>query len=102
MSSTHLPLQILCFLVLLPATQATKYWGSSASSTIYRSNVMAFAIFSGRCGSGHCRIFYSSGSVHKVPFLWRFHAVHQLSPLGKSTSGFFWKNVHKKELFLQE
>lgn len=25
--STHLPLQILSFLVLLPATQATKYWG---------------------------------------------------------------------------
>jgi len=35
--STHLPLQILSFLVLLPATQATKYWCSGSSSR-YCSN----------------------------------------------------------------
>ncbi len=52
--STHLPLQILSFLVLLPATQATKYLGVPALQQLIARMPWLVAIFSGRCGCGRC------------------------------------------------
>ena len=58
--STHLPLQILSFLVLLPATQATKYLGVP----VLQQRLPACpgsSSCSRRRGGGHCGILYSSG-----------------------------------------
>ena len=52
--STHLPIQILSFLVLLPATQATKYLGVPALQHLIARMPWLLQFFLGRCGCGHC------------------------------------------------
>ncbi|HVO57474.1 MAG TPA: sterol desaturase family protein [Dongiaceae bacterium] len=76
--STHLPLRILSFLVLLPATQATKYLGVPAlQHAIARlpwllQFVLAILV-------ADLAEYFIHLALHKVPFLWRFHAVHHSS-----------------------
>jgi sterol desaturase/sphingolipid hydroxylase (fatty acid hydroxylase superfamily) len=76
--STHIPLQILSFLVLLPATQATKYLGVPlvvefiARIPWVLQLLLAIAVADLAEYSIHM-------ALHKVPFLWRFHAVHHSS-----------------------
>jgi sterol desaturase/sphingolipid hydroxylase (fatty acid hydroxylase superfamily) len=76
--STHLPIQILSFLVLLPATQAVKYLGvpvlqhSIARLPWIVQFVLAVVV-------ADVAEYFIHLALHKVPFLWRFHAVHHSS-----------------------
>ena len=76
--STHLPIQILSFLVLLPATQATKYLSVPAlHNTIARLPwVLQFVL---AVIVADVAEYFVHFALHKVPFLWRFHAVHHSS-----------------------
>jgi lathosterol oxidase len=76
--STHLPIQVTSFLILLPATQLTKYFGIPAVLAAMGSLpwlvqvVLAIAV-ADLCEYAIHRLF------HTVPFLWRFHAIHHSS-----------------------
>jgi len=76
--STHLPIQILSFMVLLPATLATKYFGvpvlqhAIARLTWLLQFLLAAFI-------ADIAEYFVHLAFHKVPFLWRFHAIHHSS-----------------------
>jgi sterol desaturase/sphingolipid hydroxylase (fatty acid hydroxylase superfamily) len=76
--STHLPIQILSFLVLLPATQAVKYLGvpvlQHAIARVPWVLQFFLAIF-----VADITEYFVHLAFHKVPFLWRFHSIHHSS-----------------------
>jgi len=76
--STHLPIQVLSFLVLLPATQATKYLGVPVLQQLIARLpwLLQFFLAVVVADLSEYSIHYA---LHKVPFLWRFHAVHHSS-----------------------
>jgi lathosterol oxidase len=76
--STHFPLQILSFLVLLPATQATKYLGVPVLQEFIVRMPWFFQFFLAVVVADIAEYFIHL-ALHKVPFLWRFHAVHHSS-----------------------
>lgn len=76
--STHLPIQILSFLVLLPATQATKYLGVPALQLFIARMPWLLQFFLAVVVADVAEYFIHL-ALHKVPFLWRFHAVHHSS-----------------------
>jgi sterol desaturase/sphingolipid hydroxylase (fatty acid hydroxylase superfamily) len=76
--STHLPIQILSFLVLLPATQATKYLGVPALQALIARMPWLLQFFLAVVVADVAEYFIHL-ALHKVPFLWRFHAVHHSS-----------------------
>ena len=76
--STHLPLQILSFLVLLPATQATKYLGVPVLQEFIGRMPWLLQFFLAVVVADTAEYFIHL-ALHKVPFLWRFHAVHHSS-----------------------
>lgn len=76
--STHLPLQILSFLVLLPATQATKYLGVPALQQLI-ARVPWLLQFLLAVLVADVTEYFVHLAFHKVPFLWRFHAIHHSS-----------------------
>jgi lathosterol oxidase len=76
--STHLPIQVLSFLVLLPATQATKYLGIPALQHLIRRLPWLLQFFLAVVVADLSEYFIHL-ALHKVPFLWRFHAVHHSS-----------------------
>jgi lathosterol oxidase len=76
--STHLPLQILSFLVLLPATQATKYLGVPVLQQSIARLPWILQFFLAVVVADLAEYFIHL-ALHKVPFLWRFHAVHHSS-----------------------
>jgi sterol desaturase/sphingolipid hydroxylase (fatty acid hydroxylase superfamily) len=77
--STHLPLQILSFLVLLPATQATKYVGVPALQVLIARLPWLLQFFLAVVVADVAEYFVHL-AFHKVPFLWRFHSIHHSSP----------------------
>jgi sterol desaturase/sphingolipid hydroxylase (fatty acid hydroxylase superfamily) len=76
--STHLPLQILSFLVLLPATQAVKYLGVPAVQQLI-ARMPWWLQFCLAVVIADLAEYFIHLALHKVPFLWRFHAVHHSS-----------------------
>jgi sterol desaturase/sphingolipid hydroxylase (fatty acid hydroxylase superfamily) len=76
--STHFPLQILSFLVLLPATQATKYLGVPVLQQFIARMPWLLQFFLAVVVADIAEYFIHL-ALHKVPFLWRFHAVHHSS-----------------------
>jgi sterol desaturase/sphingolipid hydroxylase (fatty acid hydroxylase superfamily) len=76
--STHIPIQILSFLVLLPATQAAKWLAvPSISQFIDRMPwLMQFLLAIVVADFAEWSIHWA---LHKVPFLWRFHSIHHSS-----------------------
>ena len=76
--STHLPIQILSFLVLLPATQATKYLGVPALQALI-ARVPWILQFCLAVVVADVAEYFIHLALHKVPFLWRFHAIHHSS-----------------------
>src|SRR5437868_8734599 len=76
--STHLPLQILSFLVLLPASQATKYLGVPALQQLIARVPWLLQFFLAIVVADIAEYFVHL-ALHKVPFLWRFHAIHHSS-----------------------
>lgn len=77
--STHLPIQVLSFLVLLPATEATRYLAiPSLQEGIGRMPWLVqflLAILVADLAE-----WFIHWAFHKVPFLWRFHSIHHSSP----------------------
>ena len=77
-ASTHLPIQIMSFLILLPATQATRYLAipdvahGIATLPIVVQFVLAIIV------ADLCE-WAIHFALHKVPFLWRFHSIHHSS-----------------------
>ena len=76
--STHLPMQILSFLVLLPATQATKYLGVPVLQQLI-ARLPWFLQFFLAVVVADIAEYFIHLALHKVPFLWRFHAIHHSS-----------------------
>src|ERR1700676_5166313 len=76
--STHLPIQILSFLVLLHAAQATKYLGVPALQQLIARLPWILQFFLAVVVADVADYFIHL-SLHKVPFLWRFHAIHHSS-----------------------
>jgi sterol desaturase/sphingolipid hydroxylase (fatty acid hydroxylase superfamily) len=76
--STHLPIQILSFLVLLPATQAVRYLGvpvlQHAIARLPWLLQFCLAVVIADVAE-----YFIHLALHKVPFLWRFHSVHHSS-----------------------
>ena len=76
--STHLPIQILSFLILLPAVQFAKYLSVPGLQTLivrlpwFLQFVLAVLV-------ADVAEYFVHLAFHKVPFLWRFHAVHHSS-----------------------
>jgi len=76
--STHLPIQVLSFLVLLPATQAVKYLGVPALQHAIARLPWLVQFFLAIVVADICEYFIHL-ALHKIPFLWRFHAIHHSS-----------------------
>jgi lathosterol oxidase len=76
--STHIPLQVLSFLVLLPATQATKYLAVPALQEFVARLPWLLQLLLAIVVADVAEYFIHL-ALHKVPFLWRFHAVHHSS-----------------------
>ena len=76
--STHLPIQVLSFLVLLPATQGTKYLAVPALQHLIARIPWLLQFFLAVVVADVAEYFIHL-ALHKVPFLWRFHAIHHSS-----------------------
>ena len=76
--STHFPLQILSFMVLLPATLATKYLGIPVLQQWIARMPWWLQFFLAVVVADVAEYFVHL-AFHKVPFLWRFHAIHHSS-----------------------
>jgi len=76
--STHFPLQILSFLVLLPATQATKYLGVPVLQQSIARLPWLLQFFLAIVVADLAEYFVHL-AFHKIPFLWRFHSIHHSS-----------------------
>ena len=76
--STHIPLQILSFLVLLPATFATRYLSVPALHQAVGQLPWLVQLLLAIVVADLAEYFIHL-ALHKVPFLWRFHAVHHSS-----------------------
>ncbi len=76
--STHLPIQITSFLILLPATQLTRVLGvpailAAVGSLPWLVQIFLAILVADLCEYAIHRLF------HTVPWLWRFHAIHHSS-----------------------
>ena len=76
--STHLPIQVLSFLVLLPATQAVKYLGVPVLQHSIARMPWLVQFFLAVVVADIAEYFIHL-ALHKVPFLWRFHSIHHSS-----------------------
>src|SRR5256885_717128 len=76
--STHLPIQILSFMVLLPVTLATKYLGIPVLQHSIARLPWLLQFFLAVLVADVAEYFIHL-ALHKVPWLWRFHAVHHSS-----------------------
>ncbi len=76
--STHLPIQILSFLILLPAVQFAKYLSVPGLQTLIARLPWLIQFFMAVLVADVAEYFIHL-AFHKVPFLWRFHAVHHSS-----------------------
>lgn len=76
--STHLPIQILSLLVLLPATEATKYLAVPSLHEFIGAMPWLLQFFLAVVVADLAEWFIH-WALHKVPFLWRFHSIHHSS-----------------------
>jgi lathosterol oxidase len=76
--STHLPIQVLSFLILLPAIQFAKYLSVPGLQTLIARLPWLLQFFMAVLVADIAEYFIHL-AFHKVPFLWRFHAVHHSS-----------------------
>ena len=76
--STHLPIQILSLLVLLPATQATKYLAVPGIQQFIGQMPWLLQFFLAIVVADLAE-WFTHWALHKVPFLWRFHSIHHSS-----------------------
>ena len=76
--STHLPIQILSLLVLLPATEATRYLAVPRLQEFIGGMPWLLQFFLAVVVADLAEWFIH-WALHKVPFLWRFHSIHHSS-----------------------
>lgn len=76
--STHLPIQITSFLILLPATQLTTILGNQTLLDATGRLPWLLQFFLAVLVADLAEYFVHR-AFHKVPFLWRFHAIHHSS-----------------------
>ena len=76
--STHLPIQILSFLILLPAVQFAKYLSVPGLQSLI-ARLPWFPQFFLAVLVADVAEYFIHLAFHKVPFLWRFHAIHHSS-----------------------
>ena len=76
--STHLPIQITSFLILLPATQLTKYLGVPAVLETMHQLPWLLQFFLAVLVADLSE-YAAHRLFHTVPWLWRFHAIHHSS-----------------------
>jgi lathosterol oxidase len=76
--STHLPIQVTSFLILLPATQLTTYLGVPAVlETMGRLPWLVQFLLAVLVAD--IAEYWIHRAFHTVPFLWRFHSIHHSS-----------------------
>lgn len=76
--STHLPIQITSFLILLPATQLTKLMAIPSLMEAVGRLPWLVQFFLAVLVADLCE-YAIHRAFHSVPFLWRFHAIHHSS-----------------------
>jgi len=76
--STHLPIQVLSFLILLPTVQFGKYLSVPDLQTLIAHLPWVLQFFLAVLVADLAEYLIHL-AFHKVPFLWRFHAVHHSS-----------------------
>jgi len=76
--STHLPIQITTFLVLLPATQLSSVLNIPALTNAV-AHLPWLAQFFLAVLVADLAEYFIHRAFHKVPFMWRFHAIHHSS-----------------------
>src|SRR5262245_22409741 len=76
--STHLPIQITSFLILLPATQLTSLLNVAViSDSVARLPWLVQLLFAILVAD--LAQYWIHRSFHKIRFMWRFHAIHHSS-----------------------
>ncbi|HTU68151.1 MAG TPA: sterol desaturase family protein [Steroidobacteraceae bacterium] len=76
--STHLPIQVTTFLIVLPATQITSFLNVSAIPSWMGSLPWLLQFFLAVLVADIAQ-YWIHRSFHMVPKLWRFHAIHHSS-----------------------
>jgi sterol desaturase/sphingolipid hydroxylase (fatty acid hydroxylase superfamily) len=76
--STHLPVQLTSFLILLPATQLTHVLSNDAAQTAMASLPWLVQFFLAVLVADLAE-YAIHRAFHSVPFMWRFHAIHHSS-----------------------
>jgi len=76
--STHLPIQVLSFLVLLPATQVTRYLAVPSVAQFIAKMPWLIQLLLAIVVADFAE-WTIHRAFHKVPFLWRFHSIHHSS-----------------------
>jgi len=76
--STHVPIQITSFLILLPATQISAYlgnaWALEAMGRLpWLAQFLLAVLVADLCE------YWLHRAMHQVPFLWGFHSIHHSS-----------------------
>jgi sterol desaturase/sphingolipid hydroxylase (fatty acid hydroxylase superfamily) len=75
---SHLALQILTFLTLLPATTITGLWQPAAVQGAVASQSVWLQLFAIVLITDLTQ-YWVHRAFHRIPFLWRFHAIHHSS-----------------------
>ena len=76
--STHLPIRITSFLILLPATQLTRVLGNASLQAAVGSLPWLVQFFLAVLVADLAE-YAIHRALHVWPFLWRFHAIHHSS-----------------------
>ena len=76
--STHLPIQLTSFLILLPATQLTHVLANERAQAVMASLPWLVQFFLAVLVADLAEYFIHR-AFHAVPFMWRFHAIHHSS-----------------------
>jgi sterol desaturase/sphingolipid hydroxylase (fatty acid hydroxylase superfamily) len=76
--STHLPIQVLSFLILLPATKAARLLAVPSLAHLIASLPWLVQLLLAIVVADLAE-WTIHWALHKVPFLWRFHSIHHSS-----------------------
>jgi lathosterol oxidase len=77
--STHLPIQLTSFLILLPAVQLTSVLNISSATAVIGRLPWLVQFFLAVVVADVAE-YWIHRAFHEVPFLWGFHAIHHSSP----------------------
>jgi lathosterol oxidase len=75
---SHLLVQVLSFVILLPAVTVSRFWQPAGFAAIVRS-LPIWAQFLAAVLVADLAQYAVHRAFHRIPLLWRFHAVHHSS-----------------------